>query len=250
MRYIRYLSNNEAVYGVIKGERVYKINGSIYGDFTVTDNFSILSEVKILAPSEPTKIVAVGKNYLDHINEFGGPVPETPILFIKPTSAIIAHNENIIRPSFSNRVDYEGELAFIVKKTAKNVKAADFKEYISGYTCLNDVTARDIQSSDGQWTRAKGCDTFAPFGPVVTDEIDPDNVRIVTSLNGEIKQSSNTNCFIWKTAQLFEFITSAFTLYPGDVVTTGTPSGVGPMVGGDVVKVEIENVGLLVNYVI
>ena len=144
MKYARYIKNGAPVFGVIKGESIYKIDGDIYGDFTVTDDCDSFASVKILPPSVPTKIVAVGKNYLDHINEFGGPVPEAPVLFIKPTSAIIAHDENIVHPDFSKQVDFECELAFVVKKTAKNVAAADFAEYVSGYTCLNDVTARDL----------------------------------------------------------------------------------------------------------
>ena len=208
----------------------------------------MLFRSKLLVPSVPTKIVAVGKNYFDHVKEMGGDVPATPILFIKPTSALLPEGGLIVPPS-GERVDYEGELCFIVKKTAKRVKRSEAKDYISGYACFNDVTARDIQSRDGQWTRAKGYDTFAAVGGIVSDEVDADNVSVQTRLNGKVVQSSSTSLFMHDIGALMEFITDCMSLYPGDIVTTGTPAGIGPMKSGDTVEVEIGGIGTLTNIV-
>ncbi len=209
------------------------------------------ADVKYLAPCTPTKVVAVGKNYHDHVLEFSSePMPEKPVLFYKPLSSVIGHGEDIQRPEMSNRVDHEGELAFVVSKTAKNVKREDAHNYIFGYTCLNDVTARDIQKSEGQWTRGKSFDTFCPIGPVVVTDIDCTALDICCRVNGEVKQQSNTKHMMWDIPFLLEFITECMTLNPGDVVTTGTPAGISPMVRGDVCEVEIEGIGILKNNVV
>ena len=248
MRYSRLESAEKTLYAALVDGKYCAIEGDIYGDCTVTDR--VIDDYKILAPCEPTKIVAVGQNYSDHVKEMGDEIPETPIIFIKPTGCIIAHEEKIIYPKISEIVDYEGELCFIIKKTAKNVKAQDAFEYINGYSILNDVTARDIQKSDGQWTRGKGFDTFAPIGPVVvTQDINPNALAIETRLNGEVRQSSNTSYFMHDIGAIMEFVTTCMTLYPGDVVTTGTPAGIGPMVSGDVIEIEIEGIGVLCNTV-
>lgn len=250
MKFIRFEDNfGNLKYGIPENDTVYEAQGDIFTGLIKTDKAYQLKDLKLKAPVYPSKIVAVGKNYYDHAMEMGGEPPENPILFIKPGTAINDPEGVIHYPKISYRVDYEGELAFIIKKTAKAVTKENAFEYILGYTCLNDVTARDIQSKDGQWTRAKSFDSFAPIGPVVTDEVDPSNLNITTRLNGNIVQSSNTSKFMWGIAEIMEFITSCMTLNPGDIVTTGTPEGVGPMKPGDTVEVEIENIGTLRNFV-
>lgn len=251
MKFLRYEDlKRELKYGILEDDTVYEADGDIYNGLIKTAKTHKLSELKLKAPVVPSKIVAVGKNYYDHAMELGGKPPENPILFIKPNTALNDPYGTIIYPAISKRVDYEGELAFIIKKTAKFVPKEKAFEYILGYTCLNDVTARDIQSNDGQWTRAKGFDSFAPVGPVVTTDIkNPDNLDVITRLNGKVVQKSNTSKFLWNIAELMEFITSSMTLNQGDIVTTGTPEGIGPMQPGDTVEVEIEDIGILKNTV-
>ncbi|MDP4152941.1 MAG: fumarylacetoacetate hydrolase family protein [Bacillota bacterium] len=250
MKIVRYLVGGKIYYGMPQDDgTALRIEGDIFGDYTLTDKADDLSACRLMSPCKPGKIVAIGKNYVDHIMEFDGDIPKNPIIFIKPSTAVIANGEAIVYPEISKRVDYEGELALVIKRAAHHVKREQARDYILGYTILNDVTARDIQASDGQWTRAKCFDTFAPVGPVITDEIDPDNVSIRTLLNGEIKQDSNTSSLNWKVDELVEFVTEVMTLQPGDIITTGTPSGIGPMEKGDTVEVVIEGIGTLKNYV-
>jgi len=198
----------------------------------------------------PTKVVALGLNYRDHAEEFKKPIPKEPILFIKPASAVIHDGGEIVYPRNATRVDYEAELAVVIGKEARNVPAARAAEFIRGYTCLNDVTERDMQSRDGQWTRAKSFDTFCPIGPVITDEIAPGAVAVKAFLNGELRQHSNTKNLIFNVARIVEFVTSVMTLLPGDIIATGTPSGIGPMKPGDEIVVEIEGIGRLRNRVV
>ncbi|WP_292460941.1 fumarylacetoacetate hydrolase family protein [Methanothermococcus sp.] len=197
----------------------------------------------------PTKIICVGLNYIDHAKELNMKIPEEPIIFLKPTSSIIYNNDKIIIPNQSNRVDYEAELAVVIDKKCKNVKKEDALNYIKGYTILNDITARDLQKKDGQWTRAKSFDTFCPMGPKIVKDINPYNLDIQLKVNGEIKQKSNTKNMIFTVEELIEFISSIMTLYPDDVISTGTPPGVGKLNRGDVVEAEIEDIGILRNYV-
>ena len=248
MKYVR-MDRNGPNWGVLEGETVRLLSCAPYETLSFTGEELPFSACRLLAPCEPSNIVCVGKNYLDHAMELGGFVPETPILFLKGLNTLNHPEGEIYAPDFVTRLDYECELAFVVKKQAKNVKAADYADYILGYTCLNDVTARDIQQKDGQWTRAKSMDGFCPVGPILTDEIDPACVDVTTRLNGEVKQHGNTAQFMHKLPQLLEFITACMTLYPGDLVTTGTPSGIGPMEKGDTVEVEIPGIGILRNYV-
>lgn len=250
MKYVRILREGKPVWGVLEGETVRTLSAAPFEAVSYDGGSLPLKECRLLAPCEPTKVVCVGKNYFDHVKEFGGPVPEKPILFIKALNTLNDPEGEIHAPAFVERLDYEGELAFVVKKRAKDGKAEDFLDYILGYTCLNDVTARDVQYGDGQWTRGKGMDGFCPIGPLVTDEIDGGNVDIETRLNGKTVQKANTDLFMTKLSQLFAFITASMTLEPGDVVTTGTPAGVGPMKSGDVVEVEIQGIGILRNYVV
>lgn len=197
----------------------------------------------------PTKIVCVGLNYISHTKEMNEPLPEEPILFLKPTTALIGPEDNIVYPEMSSRVDYEAELAIIIKDKIKNIKEADVMKHIDGFTCLNDITARDLQKKDGQWTRAKGFDTFCAVGPSIVRDINPNNVKIQSFLNGELKQDSNTSNFIFNVEQLVSFISKVMTLMPGDIIATGTPSGIGPMEKGDTIEIKIEGIGTLRNYV-
>ncbi len=198
----------------------------------------------------PSKIVALGLNYRDHAKEFKLPVPEEPIIFMKPPTAVIFDGDDIVYPAQATRVDYEAELAIVIGKKAKNINAADVPDYIRGYTCLNDITERHIQGRDGQWTRAKSFDTFCSIGPVVTDEIDPANVAVRSYLNGELKQDSNTRNLIFTIGKIVEFVSGVMTLLPGDVIATGTPSGIGPMLPGDEIVIEVEGIGKLTNRVV
>ncbi|MEN3187266.1 MAG: fumarylacetoacetate hydrolase family protein [Atribacterota bacterium] len=208
-----------------------------------------LAQLRLLSPTRPTKIVAVGLNYQDHIAEFGHPVPENPIIFIKPSSSVIGPGDPIILPESSKQVDYEAELAVVIKKRARHVPKEEVPEYILGYTCFNDVTARDLQRKDGQWTRAKSFDTFSPLGPWIETDLDPHNATVQCYLNGDLRQCSNTCKLLFSAWELVSFISQVMTLLPGDVIATGTPSGVGPLHPGDVVEVKIEGIGTLRNEV-
>jgi 2-keto-4-pentenoate hydratase/2-oxohepta-3-ene-1,7-dioic acid hydratase in catechol pathway len=199
----------------------------------------------------PSKIVAVGLNYRSHAKELDLEIPKVPMLFIKPTTSIISCGEEIVIPEMSNRVDYEGELAIVIKDRTKDVSLEEAKDHVLGFTCLNDVTARDIQKEDGQWTRAKSFDSFCPIGPILVgvDDIDPNNLKLVTRLNGKVVQESSTSDFVFDVWEVVSFISKVMTLIPYDVITTGTPSGIGPMKSGDIVEVEIEGIGILKNKV-
>jgi len=203
----------------------------------------------LLPPCVPTKIVCIGRNYAEHAKELGNEAPSEPIIFLKPPSALLAPFGTIIRPAISQRVDHEGELAIVIGKRAKDVKAAQWRDYVRGFACANDVTARDIQKRDVQFTRGKGFDTFAPIGPCIETELDVSALSVQTRVNGEIRQNGNTRDMVFPCDFLVEFITTVMTLEPGDVILTGTPSGVGPLASGDTVEVEIEGIGVLRNAV-
>lgn len=208
-----------------------------------------LSALTLLAPVTPSKIVCIGRNYRDHAAELGNEPPKEPLLFLKPPSSLLPPGGVIRLPAISQRVDYEGELGIVISRICYKLKAdEDVRPYIRGYVIVNDVTARDLQKSDGQWSRAKGFDTFCPVGPIVSDAIDPDaGVTVTTRLNGAVKQHGATTDFIFNIAELLRYISAAMTLYPGDLIPTGTPAGVGPMQSGDVVEVEIDGLGVLRN---
>ncbi|MFQ5952238.1 MAG: fumarylacetoacetate hydrolase family protein [Candidatus Omnitrophota bacterium] len=208
-----------------------------------------LGEVTLLAPAEPTKIVSVGLNYKDHAEELDMAVPEEPVIFIKPSTAVIGPEDAIFYPRGSVRVDYEAELGIVIKDRTRNVSADEAASHIEGYTCFNDVTARDLQKKDIQWSRAKSFDTFAPVGPWIETDLDPGNLKIRAFLNGELKQDSSTAEFIFSVPELVSFISGVMTLLPGDIVSTGTPPNVGPMEPEDEVVVEIEGIGYLRNRV-
>jgi len=250
MKIYRYRHNNKTDYGVLKENCLFKVIGSIYKRFKLAENGIPISETTLLPPVVPSKIVAVGRNYKEHADERGRPVPEEPLLFLKPPSAVVGPDDIIIYPKMSKRVDYEGELALIIKKKIDHLSEEDdVLSYILGYTCFNDVTARDLQDKDGQWTRAKSFDTFAAVGPCIATGLDPEKIRLKTFLNGKLRQSGNTRSFIFPVPELVRFISNVMTLFPGDIITTGTPSGIGPMNPGDMVDVQIEGIGTLTNKV-
>jgi len=245
-KYLRFFAEGGIRYGLLEGTRVKVLRGTPF-DFAETSSKVSLEEVQILAPCEPSKIICVGLNYQDHAEEIKAELPKEPHIFLKPPTAVIGPGEAIALPSISSRVDYEGELAIVIKKRAKDVGREEAPHYILGYTCFNDVTARDLVAKDKGPLRAKIFDTFAPFGPYIVSDIDPLGLAIRTYLNGELKQSSNTKNLIFDPFHLVSFISSVLTLLPGDLISTGTPSGIGPMKAGDVVEVEIEGIGRLKN---
>ncbi|MDW5549598.1 fumarylacetoacetate hydrolase family protein [Methanosarcina sp.] len=241
----RFRSGDEIFYGDIENGRVYPKGGVPAGIFN-------LSELRVLPPASPSKIVCVGLNYRDHAEEMHMEIPEEPVLFLKPSSAVIGHEDKIIYPASSSRVEYEAELAFVIGKRCKNISASKALDVIAGYTCFNDVTARDLQYKDVQWTRSKSFDTFAAFGPYLAspEEVDISDAKIACRVNGETMQASSTSNLIFDIPYLIEFITEIMTLEVGDVIATGTPPGVGELQRGDIVEVEIQGIGTLRNEVV
>lgn len=215
----------------------------------IAESSAVPEGATLLTPVVPSKIVCVGRNYAEHVKELGNEAPAEPVLFFKPPSALLAPGGTIVRPAVSQRVDFEGELAIVVGREAKDVKAARWRDYVRGFTCANDVTARDLQKKDVQFTRGKGFDTFLPLGPCIETDLDPSDLSITTRVNGETRQDGRTSQMIFTLGSLFEYITGIMTLVPGDVILTGTPSGVGPLQSGDVVEVEIQAIGVLSNAV-
>ena len=250
MKFVRFKKDNKICYGSVEGDSVKELSGYIFTDYTILDKSFPLSSVEILAPCTPSKIIAVGLNYRSHAAEVKMGIPEEPILFMKPATAVIGHEQKIIYPLMSRRLDYEGELGVVIGRNCRSVSVAQAPLYILGYTCVNDVTARDLQKKDTQWTRAKGFDTFAPMGPFIQTELDPSDVLVETFLNGEKKQSASTRDLIFPVYFLVSFISQVMTLLPGDIIATGTPEGIGPMRVGDVVEVKIEGIGTLRNVVV
>jgi len=240
----RFKYDNEIFFGEVRGDRVI-VDRGLYSDTFM------LPDLQLLPPAQPSKIICVGLNYRDHAQELGMPVPDEPVLFLKPPSAVIGSFGRIVYPLISSRVDYEGELAVVIGKRCKNIRASEAGSVIMGYTCFNDVTARDIQKKDGQWTRSKSFDTFAPVGPYIADPaLEVSELSIKTRVNGELRQDSNTSNLIFDVPYLIEFISGVMTLERGDIISTGTPSGIGELSVGDEVEVEIENVGILKNTVV
>ena len=242
--------NDRTEYGILTGTRIQCLKGNPFEKIEKTDQHHELSDVKLLAPCVPSKVVALGVNYRSHGEEMSHRIPSEPLIFIKPATAVIGPEDGIVYPKQSERVDYEGELGVVIKSTTRNITAEEAPGYILGYTCVNDVTARDIQARDKQWTRGKGFDTFCPIGPCIETELEAENANLETLLNGEIKQKTNTSDLIFPVKELVSFISGVMTLLPGDVIATGTTSGVGPMQPGDTVEVKIENIGTLRNHVI
>jgi 2-keto-4-pentenoate hydratase/2-oxohepta-3-ene-1,7-dioic acid hydratase in catechol pathway len=250
MKIVRFLYQGVARWGVLQDSGVRFLTHAPYNAIARTSQYVPYNEVSLLVPAEPTKIILVGLNYKDHAKELGFKIPKEPIIFLKPPTSCVAHNKTITYPREVRRLDYEAELAVVIKKQGKQIKESRVRDYILGYTCLNDVTARDLQAKDGQWTRAKSFDTFCPIGPWIETECDPGNLMIRLYLNRILKQRSSTKNFIFSIPVLISFISGIMTLMPGDVISTGTPSGVGAMKRGDRVSVEIEGVGILSNRVV
>ena len=250
MKIVRFIEGNDNFcYGVMTDGAVRYANGDPYEGLSLTEEYRDIELVRLLPPCTPSKIVAVGLNYYGHARELEKSIPSNPLIFLKPSTSVIGPEEHIVYPSSSHQVDYEGELAVVIKTTARNVPVEKALDYVLGYTCFNDVTARDIQKLDGQWTRAKGFDTFSAIGPCIENDIDPMNAEIETLLNGEIRQKGNTSDLIYPVHNLVSFISDIMTLLPGDVIATGTTSGIGPMKPGDIVEVNISGIGTLRNHV-
>ncbi|MBN1897881.1 MAG: fumarylacetoacetate hydrolase family protein [Spirochaetes bacterium] len=253
MKLGQFQQKDKIFHGIIDGKAVYPIKGNIFGNFKRSSKGISLDKIKFLPPTFPGKIVAVGLNYIDHAKELGMTIPSNPILFLKPSSSAAGHLANIIYPVSSKRVDYEAELGVVIKREAYKIKRQEVNSYILGYTCANDVTARDLQKSDGQWTRAKSFNTFCPFGPwifIPEKGFNPNHLQIQARVNDRIKQDSNTNNFIFPVHHLIEFISAVMPLFPGDLVITGTPKGIGPIKPGDKIDIIIEEIGQLRNFCI
>jgi 2-keto-4-pentenoate hydratase/2-oxohepta-3-ene-1,7-dioic acid hydratase in catechol pathway len=255
MKFCRYVMRNASSpadalpqYGLIEGENVLEISGTPWVQWSRGWHFSRQTDVRLLAPVEPSKIVCIGRNYAAHAAELGNEVPKEPLMFLKPPSSIIGPEEPIILTKLSQRVEHEGELALVIGRQCAHLRDTDDAlSFVLGYTCLNDVTARDLQISDGQFTRGKGFDTFCPIGPHIESDLDPANVLVETHVNGERRQSGSTALMTYPVAFLVRWISRMMTLMPGDVIATGTPAGVGPLVAGDIVTVSVAGVGVLRN---
>lgn len=251
MRIIRYQLNRESPQtGWLIEDRVGPITGSIFGEYRRLNAVTPLDKVRLLPPIIPGKIIGIGRNYAEHASEQGAEVPEIPLLFLKPPSAVIGPADQIKLPPQSQQVEHEGELAVVIGKKGRWIAPEDAMQYVFGYTVANDVTARDLQRRDGQWTRGKGFDTFCPIGPWVETEFDPTDALITTRVNGEMRQMSSTREMIFNIPQLIAYITSTMTLEPGDLILTGTPAGVSQLKHGDVVMIDIEGLGTLRNEVV
>ncbi|KZX14220.1 fumarylacetoacetate hydrolase family protein [Methanobrevibacter filiformis] len=260
MKFLRFIKDHKIKSGYYDGKKVIELKDPIEKVLDSWENWKYLrnqlrtshsvEDINFLPPVKTSKIICVGLNYTDHCKELDMDIPEEPKLFLKPPSSVIGHTDLIKYPKLSNEVDYEGELAIIIGKEGKNIEYGEIQEFISGYTILNDVTARDLQRKDEQWTRSKSFDTFCPIGPFIDTELDEKNQKITTKLNGEIKQESNTRNMIFSPHILVEYISSIMTLKPGDIIATGTPSGVGQMQKGDTVEIAIEDLGVLKNQIV
>ncbi|MEQ4488258.1 MAG: fumarylacetoacetate hydrolase family protein [Dehalococcoides mccartyi] len=249
MKIVRFnLTGRRAGYAVLEGSQLKELKGNPFGKVVFSGRVFDLSAVKLLPPSAPSKIVAIGLNYKAHAGEMAENLPRTPLIFFKNAGGIIGTEDNIIKPSQSGQVDYEGELAVIIKKKARNISPEAAFDYILGYSCFNDVTARDLQKADGQWSRAKGFDTFAVCGPWIETELDPQGQLLETYLNGKLKQRAFTADMIFDIPRIVSFVSEVITLMPGDIIATGTPSGIGPMKPGDRVEVRISGIGSLINH--
>ncbi|MGB7969503.1 MAG: fumarylacetoacetate hydrolase family protein [Methanobacterium sp.] len=255
MKLISFKTGNKDKIGVLKGKEITEISSSMIQAIKSSNIDKLESlgsynfeDINVSVPISPSKIVCVGLNYTDHAKELDMDIPEEPIIFIKPSTAAIGHCDNIIYPNNSTQVDYEAELGIVISKEADHVSSNDASDYIGGYTVINDVTARDLQRKDVQWTRAKSFDTFAPIGPCIETELDPMDQNITLKINSKLKQNSNTKNMIFDVYELIEFISNIMTLKAGDIISTGTPPGVGPMNVGDTVEVEIEGIGILKNF--
>jgi 2-keto-4-pentenoate hydratase/2-oxohepta-3-ene-1,7-dioic acid hydratase in catechol pathway len=257
MRFARFVLEETIAYGVLNGalddgdteQTVTVIDGHPFGPHELTAVSVPMVDVRLLPPVLPTKIVGIGKNYADHAKEMDSQPPATPVMFLKPSTSVVGPRDAISLPAMSAQVEFEGELAIVIGRLAKDLPPGRVDDAVLGYTCANDVTARDLQRADGQWTRAKAFDGFCPLGPWISTDVDPDNLSLQTTVNGQVRQSSSTGEMIHAVRDLVAFVSSVMTLVPGDVILTGTPAGVGTLQHGDEVAVEIEGIGRLTNQV-
>lgn len=250
MRIVRVARPEGPAFGVVQDDQVWLIQPHPFTDFTVTDQVAPLERVRLLAPVIPSKVLCVGRNYAAHASEMGHEVPAEPLIFAKLSTSVIGPGDAIRLPALSAEVHHEAELAVVIGRVARKVPVEDALAYIAGYTCANDVTARDLQHQDGQWTRGKGFDTFGPLGPWIETEVDPNALTVRCLVNGELRQEGSTKDLVFGVGELIAYCSAFATLLPGDVILTGSPSGVGPLRDGDTVEVEIDGVGTLVNPVV
>lgn len=250
MRYVKYKHESAIRFGVVEGETIYELDGSVFEHHSRTGRTVLLGDVKILAPCEPSKIIAAGLNYHAHATEAGKSAPAEPLIFLKAPSSVIAHGEPVVLPTTDHKIDHEAELVAIIGKRCRRVKRENALDYVLGYTCGNDVSDRTIQRRDGQWCRAKSFDTFTPLGPFIETGIDPGNLEIKCLVNGQVRQHSNTSNMVFSVQALIEVASDAMTLLPGDIIMSGTSEGVGPIKPGDICEVYIEKIGTLQNPVI
>ncbi len=249
MKFVRFKKGNMISYGAIGEGYVQRIKGDIFKKYEITNELYKINEIKLLTPCVPSRIIAVGLNYKDHIIEMKHDMPDEPVIFMKASTAVVGPEARIIIPKNAGRIEYEAEVGLVIGKPVKNVEPEIALDYILGVTCFNDVTARELQKKDGQWTRAKSYDTFAPIGPCIASGLDYNNIDIELILNGEIKQKSNTSNCLFSAAYILSFISKIMPMFPGDIIATGTPSGVGTIKKGDIVEVKLSGVGTLRNYV-
>jgi 2-keto-4-pentenoate hydratase/2-oxohepta-3-ene-1,7-dioic acid hydratase in catechol pathway len=250
MKWAKFVHKGKEYTGYVEEENLLVVEGNMFSSWKATGESIPLHDVTLLAPCRPTTVAAIGLNYRDHAKEMKMELPKEPILFLKAASSVIGHGAPIVYPQWIGRMDYEAELVLVIGRKAKNVSVQDAQDYIFGYTCGNDVTARHLQKTDGQWARAKSFDTFCPLGPWIVTGVDASNLAISADLNGETRQQSSTAQLVFGPAELVSFVSRVMTLEPGDVIMTGTPSGVGPLKADDQVTVRIEQIGELSNPVV
>ena len=247
MKYVRFTYQDKVSYGLLNDDTIQVLEGSPFSTYTMTDVQLKASEVTLLTPCDYSKAICIGLNYRDHAQEFQLPIPTEPVVFLKPSTAALAPLGVIEYPAMCKRLDYEAELAIVIGKKARNLSVEEVGAYILGYTCANDITARDLQPKTGQWTVAKSFDTFCPFGPYISDEVDPSNLTIESRVNGKTMQKSNTKNLIFAVPFLVSYLSQIMTLLPGDIILTGTPGGISGMHHGDTVEIRIEGLGVLKN---
>ena len=249
MKYVRFLEDNTPVFGLLEGDVVIKVEGDIFTEYQLSASRYHLKDVTLLSPVIPGKLLGIGLNYRKHADEVNRPLPEEPMIFMVAQSSIIATGGEIQLANADHRTDFEGELAIVIGKTARSVNVEEALNYVFGYTICNDISDRVLQKRDVQYVRAKSYHTYKPLGPVIETDIDPNQAPILVRVNGQIRQDSNTNDMIFSVAEIISTISQVMTLDPGDVIITGTPSGVGPLQPGDLVEIEIKGIGTLVNKV-
>lgn len=248
-KYVRFDNGQGAAYGLLQGDKIALLNGCIFGKWEKTDTQYDLKDVKLLAPCKPGKVVGIGINYKEVVNKKGGQMPEEPVIFLKPGTSVIGPDEAIISPEAVKELNYEAELVVVIKDRIKNVSVEDAKHHILGYTCGNDITAKDFMAKGKPWAKAKAYDTFMPIGPCIADGLDGDNLNIKMYHNGTLTQDGNTSDMVFNVSQIISFVSHIMTLDPGDIISTGTPPGKGNLVHGDVIEAEVEGIGRLKNTV-